>query len=88
MDVVGKIPNVVIDLPHREGYNMRFHKNMGVIRFPAFSRSELETYMHVINDNLRVLDRNGESLIIHYDNIDEVLAQYDEGLEDVNQWKS
>lgn len=84
LDEIAKIPDVVIDLPHREGYDMRYHKNMGVIRFPAYTKEEMIKYLDVINNNLKVLDANGDNLIIYFTNYDEVIGQYEQGLIDYN----
>ena len=81
LDAIAKIPEVVIDLPHRVGYNMRKFKNMGVVRFPCFSKKELIDKISLINSNLQVLDENGDNLFVKYTNIDEIIEQYEKGLQ-------
>lgn len=74
------LPNVVIDMPKREGDFVREHTNMGIIKVYGKDCKEMCDTIAMINSHLRILNRDGENMFVIFDDFDIVKKEYESGL--------
>lgn len=82
LDEVAKIPDVIIDMPKREGSRARYHSAMGVIRAYGATCEEMIEKIDAINKNLRILNKEGEDLILYFTDFDAVRRDFQLGVDD------
>lgn len=82
LEEISKIPGVLVDIPKRVGRNVTYHTPIGVIRFASNDCEGVCETIRTINSLLKVLDENGENMIIYYDNYQELLDEYVAGLKE------
>ena len=56
---------------------------LGVIRIASKDCEELCDKLKMINQSLEIKDQNGENLLLRYDNYDELLEEYNNGLKEL-----
>lgn len=82
LEEVEKLPNVYLDIPKREGGNVRFHATMGVIHIVSKDIEELCSTIDFINKTLRIKSVGGQDMFIYYTNLDELRNEYYNGLKE------
>lgn len=80
LDAILRLPNVVIDMPKREGDAVRMHTNMGIIKIFGKDCDEMCDTIAFINSHLRVLNSDGENMYVVFDDFDIVKNEYKQGL--------
>lgn len=80
IDIVEKLPNVMVDCPKRNGGITRCYASMGIIRIAAKDVDELCDTISVINENLRIEDENGEPMYVKFDDFVTIKERYIRGL--------
>lgn len=80
LEEVKALPNVVIDIPKREGGSVRYHANMGVIRIYGKNFENMRNTVEKINSTLFIKNAQGENMFIKYDDFEGIRIEYEEGL--------
>ena len=81
LEEIGKMTNVIIDIPKRGGYHVSSHVCIGVIRIYGDNCNHLCESIANINKYLRIEDEFGENLIILFDDFNSVRSEYILGIE-------
>lgn len=84
LELVAQQPGFVVDYwmtNYHVGKYVDKYKSMGTITYTANDCDELCKMIEFVNDTVRVIDENGEDLIIKYTNFDYLKKVYREGLE-------
>ncbi len=79
LDKISKIPGVWVDMPKREGDSIRAFANSGLIGIYGNTVDDLCEKLAMINSTLQVLDKDGNSLIIKYDDCKTLKEAYENG---------
>ncbi|MDO5100740.1 MAG: ATP-grasp domain-containing protein [Eubacteriales bacterium] len=79
LEEVAEIDGVTIDMPKRIGAQARYHAAMGTIRIFGKTCDELIEKMKRINAALQILNKDGEDLILHFDDYDAVKRDFELG---------
>lgn len=82
LDEVLKLPNILIDMPKREGDNVRKHSNMGIIKILGKDCEEMCGVISFINSHLRILNSDNENMFIVFDNFEIVKREYEQGIKE------
>lgn len=69
-------------MPKREGSRARYHSAMGVIRAYGATCEEMIEKIDAINKNLRILNKEGEDLILYFTDFDAVRRDFQLGVDD------
>lgn len=85
LDEIQRLPNVVIDMPKREGDTIRKHTNMGTIKIIGKDCDEMCDTIAYINARLRVLNSEGENMFVIFDDFAVVKNEYEQGLREFSQ---
>lgn len=80
LEDIGRMDNVIIDIPKRGEYNAPSHACIGVIRVFGEDINHLCKTIAFINKHLRIEDASGENIIILFDDFDSVKAEYAMGM--------
>ena len=78
--ILEKLPNVLIDIPKREGGSVRYHASMGVIHIVAKDVEELCETIDTINKTVKFTSVDGQDMFIYFTNLEELRDEYYEGL--------
>lgn len=84
LDEIVKLPGVYLDLPKREGGNVRYHATMGVVHIASKDVEELCETIDFINHTLKITNVDGEDMFIYFTNLDELRSEYYNGLKEFN----
>ncbi len=84
LDRLLAMDNILVDFPKREGGEVRYHANMGVIRIFAENAQELCDTVAKINSFFFINNEKGENMFIKFDSFDEIIDEYEEGLKEFN----
>lgn len=82
LEEIKNLPGVFVDIPKREGDDIRYHANMGLIGIYAKNMIELCNMIKKINSILKVKNVNDENMIIYFDSFDELKKEYEDGIRD------
>lgn len=82
LEEVANLPGVTLDIPKREGGNVRYHATMGVVHIASKDVEELCNTIHFINRNLKIKSTDGQDMFIYYTNLDELRSEYYNGLKE------
>lgn len=82
LDEVKSLPNVVIDIPKREGGRVRFHANMGVVRIYGRDCNEMCETVKKINHLLTINNKQCANMFIRFDDFETVKREYEEGMQE------
>ena len=74
------IPGVVIDFRHKMGDTVKKHTSIGNIMFTADNCQQMCEMIGMVNRNIRILNENGEDIVIKYTDFDYLQKIYNEGL--------
>lgn len=80
LEELERMPNVFIDMPKRAGNLVRKQACMGLIGIYGSDIDELCKILETINTSLRVEDKNGNSMIIYFDDYETLRCEYESGL--------
>ncbi len=80
LEEIEKLPNVLIDIPKREGGSVRYHASMGVIHIVAKDVEELCETIDTINKTVKFTSVDGQDMFIYFTNLEELRDEYYEGL--------
>ena len=80
LEVIGKMDNVIIDIPKRGGHKVPAHACIGVIRIYGKDCNHLCETIAKINGCLRIEDTSGGNMIILFDDFDSVKSEYALGM--------
>lgn len=80
LDVIGKMQNVIIDIPKRGGHKVPSHTCIGVLRIYGENINHLCDTISSINKVIRIEDESGENMIILFDDFASVKSEYALGL--------
>lgn len=80
LDIIGKMPNVIIDIPKRGGHSVPAVSCIGIIRIYGENCNHLCDTIAAINEHLRIEDKNGDNMIIFFDDYNSLKEEYDLGL--------
>lgn len=70
------LENVYPDFPKREGSRVRYHATMGVIRLSASNIDDLCDKISLINDLIKITDKNGDDMFIYYTDFNSLKDEY------------
>lgn len=82
LDEISKLPGVYLDIPKREGGNVRYHATMGNIHIATKDVEELCNTIDCINRTLKIKNADGQDMFIYYTNLDELREEYYNGLKE------
>lgn len=80
LDIIEKMPNVIIDIPKRSGHKVPSHACIGVIRIYGEDCGHLCETIDYINRYLRIEDESGNNMIILFDDFESVKSEYALGM--------
>ncbi len=80
LDELEKMPDVIIDMPKREGSFVRYRTCMGTIRIYGETCEAMLAYIKKINAHLRILNRAGENMFTQFTDYGLVYEEFQEGL--------
>lgn len=80
LDSIEARDDMLIDMPKREGAQVRDHANMGVIRMIAPNMDKACELIAFVNEHLKIYDETGEPLYIAFTDFDQLKDQYEQGL--------
>lgn len=84
LDVLDKMENVYVDMPRRNGGQVRGMATIALISMFAKDGKELADTLKTVNDNFKVIDSNGDNILIYYTDYENIEKTYSEGLRDFN----
>lgn len=82
LEEIAKLPGVYLDIPKREGGNVRYHATMGVVHISSKNIEELCNTIDHINKILRIRSVDEQDMFIKYTNLDELRIEYYKGLKE------
>lgn len=85
LEEVAEIEGVTIDMPKRIGAQARYHAAMGTIRVYGETCDDLIEKIKRINNTLQILNKDGEDLILHFDDYDAVKRDFELGFTQYNK---
>ena len=80
LEEIEKMPNVFVDIPKREGNSVRLAACMGLIGIYGENIEIVCNCLRQINSLLKIWNRDGENVFIHYDDYDALREEYYMGL--------
>lgn len=83
LDKISALTGVKIDITKEVGKSVNKYMTLGVIRIASKDCEELCDKLKMINQSLEIKDQNGENLLLRYDNYDELLEEYNNGLKEL-----
>lgn len=84
LDKVLELPNVVIDMPKREGDSVRKNVNMGIVKIFGKDCDEMCDTIKKVNELLSITDKEGNNLFIRYTDFETLRKEYKEGIRQFN----
>ena len=80
-DEVAEWPEIeLVELLTQVGDSVELHRSLGNIMFTADNCDEMCKIIEKINRTIRILNTEGEDVVIHYDNFDDLKEIYQKGL--------
>ena len=83
LDVIENIPDLIVDLPKREGSTVPDHVCIGIIKFYAKDCEQMFEIIAKINENFALLNSDGENMYVRFDDFDSIRKRYNEGLKEL-----
>lgn len=80
LETIGKMSNVIIDIPKRGGHTVPAHACIGVLRIYGEDCNQLCETIANINKHLQIMDSFGENMVILFDDFESVKAEYALGM--------
>ncbi len=80
LEELEKMPDLIVDMPKREGSLVRYHTCMGTIRIYGETCDAMLACIKKINACLRILNSAGENMFVFFTDYDLVRAEFQEGL--------
>ena len=80
LNEIQSLPNVILDMPKREGDTVRKHTNFGIIKIHGRDCDEMCNTISYINSHLKILNSAGTNMFIIFDNFQIVKNEYQSGL--------
>ena len=87
LEEVMNLPGVSVDMPKREGGEVRAYACMGLLGFYAKDCDEMCNSLRKVNELLRIEDVDGKNLIIQYDDYETLKRNFNGGISDFNSEK-
>lgn len=80
LDEISQMENITLDMPKREGGNVRYHATMGDIHISAKDIDEMCETVKIINSKLKILDADGNDMFIYFDDYETLKREYYSGM--------
>lgn len=82
LEEVMNLPGVSVDMPKREGGEVRAYACVGLMGFYGENMDEMCDSLRKVNELLRIEDEDGKNLIIKYDDYETLRKEFVEGISD------
>ena len=79
LEDISEIPGVYIDMPKRAGNSVRYNACMGLIGIFGTDADDLCNKLAKINELLKITNKEGEDMVIQFDDYETLKREYTEG---------
>ncbi len=80
LDAIEARPNVLLDMPKREGSKIFYHACMGIVRVFGETHTQMIEELRFITDTLKIRDENGEELFLKFTDYSSICSDFEAGL--------
>lgn len=80
LDLIEENPNIVLDMPKREGSKVFYHACMGIVRVFGETHLDMIDSIKYITENLKIYDENGEELFVKFNDYKSIAEDFEAGL--------
>ncbi len=82
LEQISKLPNIDIDIPRREGSNIKANGQMGVIRIYAKNCNQFCETISKINQYLIIKNIDGEDMFTYFTDMESLKQEFQDGISD------
>ncbi|MBD5228363.1 MAG: ATP-grasp domain-containing protein [Bacteroidales bacterium] len=82
LEKIESLPGVFVDFPKREGNQVRGKAAMGIIRIYGETIQDLVSKIRLINENLRITDKENKGMFIYFDDYGALIDDFEAGIKE------